>query len=79
MLAGNTHIRKVSVSLQRSLYEFVDDYQIAQQRDSRSAVINEAVMLLQQLYLENCYKEIGKEVDDAFETTTFDGLEDETW
>ncbi len=39
-----------------------------------------ALCLLQQAQLEACYKEANLELDDAFEVTVSDGLEeDETW
>ena len=37
-----------------------------------------ALYLLQQSQLENCYREANKEIDDAFDITNSDGLDDET-
>jgi len=43
-------------------------------------VIREALYLLQQAQLEACYREASQEVDDTFDATTSDGIEeDETW
>lgn len=75
----HTQIQKLSISLSQPLYEFVEKYQKMHHCKSRSAVINEALYLLQHMQLESCYKEANKEIDDTFEATTFDGLDDETW
>lgn len=74
----NTH--KLSISLPRQQYEFLENYQTEHHYKTRSEVIRDALYLLQQTQLEACYLEANKEVDDAFEITTADGLEkDETW
>jgi hypothetical protein len=45
-----------------------------------SEVIKDALYLLQQSQLEACYREVAQEIDDAFDITDLDGLEnDETW
>lgn len=71
--------QKLSICLEQPLYEFVDDYQIKHNCKSRSAVISKAIRLLQQIQLENHYRAAETEIDTAFEITTADGLEDETW
>ena len=73
------HTEKLSVSLPRVLIRFVSEYQTTHTRKSRSEVIQEALKLLQQRELEYCYREASKEVDPAFEATSLDGLDDETW
>lgn len=74
------HAHKLSISLPLQQYEFIKNYQMVQHLQTRSEVIKEALCLLQQKYLEVCYSEASKEVDDAFEITSTDGLEqDETW
>jgi len=71
--------QKISISLSKPLYDFIDDYQEVHHCKSRSEVINQALYLLQQTQLELCYKQANKEIDNKFETTTFDGLDNETW
>lgn len=70
--------QKISVSIDRRLYRFIDDYQ-SESHKNRSEIINEAVKLLRERQLEACYKEANSEIDDAFDVTISDGLEDETW
>jgi len=72
--------QKLSISLPQQQYDFLENYQAERHYKTRSEVIREALYLLQQAQLEACYREASKEVDDAFEITTSDGLEkDETW
>lgn len=70
---------KISISLPKPLYDFIGDYQETHHCKSRSEVINHALHLLQQLQLESYYKEANKEIDACFETTTLDGLDNESW
>lgn len=47
---------------------------------TRSEVIKEALYLLQQHYLGAYYRQASQEVDEAFDITSADGIEeDETW
>lgn len=71
--------KKMSISLSKPLCDFVEEYQATYHCDSRSEVISHGLRMLQQLRLENCYKEANNEISEEFETTTFDGLENETW
>lgn len=73
----NTH--KISISLPNQLFEFIEEYQENHHYKTRSEVINQALYLLQQAHLEACYREASQEVNEDFEATTQDGLEDETW
>jgi antitoxin ParD1/3/4 len=74
------NIQKLSISLSRQQYEFLENYQESHHYKTRSEVIRKALYLLQQAQLEACYKEANQELDDAFDITTSDGLEeDETW
>lgn len=74
----STH--KLSISLPQQQYEFLEHYQAEHHYKTRSEVIKEALYLLQQSKLEACYREASQEIDNAFEITTSDGLEeDETW
>ena len=73
-------VQKISISVSLPLYEFVERYKAEKHCKNRSEVINQALQLLQLQALEASYKEASKEVDIAFENTTFDGLnDDETW
>lgn len=72
--------QKLSISLPQQQYEFVESYQAAHHFKTRSEVIREALYLLQQTQLETCYREASKEVDNIFEITNSDGLEEnEAW
>jgi antitoxin ParD1/3/4 len=68
--------QKLSISLSRQQYKFVENYQAEHHYKTRSEVISEALHLLQQTQLEACYREANQEIDNAFEITTSDGLEE---
>ena len=70
---------RFTVSVSKGLYHFLETYQVKHHYKSRSEVVAKALRLLQQRQLEACYREANNEGDDAFEITTHDGLEDETW
>ncbi len=73
-------IQKLSISIPQQQFEFIEKYQAQHHYKTRSEVIREALYLLQQTQLEACYKEASQEIDNAFEVTNMDGLEeDETW
>lgn len=72
-------IHKLSISLPQQDYEFIENYQLEYHYKTRSEVIKKALFLLQQVELEACYREANAEVNDDFDATTSDGLEDETW
>lgn len=72
--------QKLSISLPRALYEFIGQYQTQYHCQSRSEVITQALYMLQQAHLGECYRQANQEIDNAFEGTAGDGLEeDETW
>lgn len=71
--------QKISISLPLQQYEFIELYQAEHHYKSRSEVISEALHLLQLAQLEACYLEANKEIDETFDSTLTDGLEDETW
>lgn len=77
------NIQKLSISLPMQQYEFLEKYQVEHHYKTRSEVIREALYLLQQAQLEACYREANQEVqeiNDTFETTITDGIEeDEAW
>lgn len=74
----NTH--KLSISLPQQQYEFLEHYQAEHHYKTRSEVIKKALYLLQQTQLEACYHNANQEIDNNFETTVSDGLdENETW
>lgn len=71
---------KLSISIPEPLYEFLESYQEERHYKTRSAVVNDALKLLRQAQLEACYREANEELNDDFEQTTGDGLEEnETW
>lgn len=68
--------QKLSISLPQEQYDFIDAYQTKHHHKTRSEVIREAIHLLQQAELEAYYKEANHEIDDDFEITMLDGLEE---
>ena len=71
---------KFSISLPQQQCEFIENYQIEHHYKNRSEVIRKALYLLQQVQLESYYLEANQEIDEAFDITAFDGMEDdETW
>lgn len=71
---------KISISLSRPLVEFLENYKINHKFKSRSQVIEQAILLLREQSLQSAYKEANEEVDDDWDITIADGLnEDETW
>ncbi|MGF1486563.1 MAG: type II toxin-antitoxin system ParD family antitoxin [Prochloraceae cyanobacterium] len=71
---------KISISLPSSLLQFIENYKSEAGYKSRSAVIESAVKLLQEQYLESAYARANLEIDPQWETTTHDGLtDDSTW
>lgn len=74
------HAQKFSISLPQQQCDFIASYQNEHHYKNRSEVIKQAVYLLQQMQLESCYLEANQEMDDAFDITASDGIEDdETW
>jgi len=70
---------KISISLSRPLVEFLENYKINHKFKSRSQVIEQAILLLREQSLQSAYKEANEEVDDDWDITIADGLnEDET-
>ncbi|STX55599.1 Uncharacterised protein [Legionella beliardensis] len=68
--------QKLSISLPKFQCEFIEYYQIAHEFKTRSDVIKEALYLLQQKELESYYKEASQEIQEDFEHTALDGLEE---
>lgn len=71
--------KKISISLPIDTMNFVDRYQKLTGYNSRSKVITEAIELLRLKELEQAYREASLEYEPIWETTTMDGLNDETW
>lgn len=72
--------QKISISLPKQQYEFMENYQAEHHFKTRSEVIKAALDLLQQVQLEQYYKEANQEIDSSFDSTAADGIEeDETW
>ena len=73
-------IQKLSISLPQQQYDFIEHYQYEHHYKTRSEVIKIALALLQESALRAAYQQASQELDDSFDTTTSDGLEDdETW
>jgi antitoxin ParD1/3/4 len=71
---------KISVSLDRPLVEFLENYKLTHDFKSRSQVVGKAVLLLQSQFLEEAYLQANQETDPLWDNTIADGLnEDETW
>jgi Arc/MetJ-type ribon-helix-helix transcriptional regulator len=73
------HSQKVTISIPQSLYEFVEAYQSQHHIKTRSDVISAALQLLQQQQLEAFYSAANEELNNDFDLTIKDGLEDESW
>lgn len=71
--------QKVSISLSDQQYNFIESYKVDHHYKSRSEVIKKALSLLQQGELEACYREANSEIDEAWEVTVADGLDDAAW
>lgn len=72
--------QKLSISLAKEQCDFIKSYQAEHFCKTRSEVIRAALYLLQQAQLESCYLEADQEINDDFEITTLDGIEEnETW
>lgn len=67
------------MSISQQLYEFVEGYQARHDIKSRSEVISAALQLLQKKELQAYYLEANEELDDDFDATASDGLDNETW
>lgn len=74
------NIQKISISIPRQQFDFIEQYQAEHHYKTRSEVIRDALYLLQQSQLEACYREANQELDLDFDQTASDGIEyDETW
>jgi antitoxin ParD1/3/4 len=74
-----TQAETISISLSRSLAQFIESYKIAKGCESDSQVIEVALKLLRRLELESAYREASLENDPDWDVTVADGLTDETW
>ncbi|OGV27416.1 MAG: hypothetical protein A3F18_03895 [Legionellales bacterium RIFCSPHIGHO2_12_FULL_37_14] len=74
------HAQKFSISLPQQQCDFIESYKSLHNYKSRSLVIQKAIYLLQQIQLEACYAEANNELNQDFDITISDGIEDnETW
>lgn len=72
--------QKISISVPANLVEFVASYQEEHHCRTRSEVIVQALRLLQRSQLEACYHEANSELDNDFDSTIGDGIDDhEAW
>ena len=68
------NVARMSVSIPSSLMRFLETYQEAHGMPTKSAVIAEALIALQQDELERAYAEASLEIDSAWDVTNLDGL-----
>ena len=73
------HAEKLSISIPASAAAFIEQYRKKHTLNSRSQVIQQALLLLRDKELDAAYREAACEDDIAFEVTAADGLSDETW
>ena len=66
--------KEISISLPKSLVEFIEKYKIAKGCQSPDQVIELALDLLRNQELESAYREASSEVDSAWDITVADGL-----
>lgn len=72
--------QKLSISIPKQQFDFIEDYQKTHHYTTRSDVIRDALRLLQQLELEASYKEANSEITHDFDSAIADGLDDnEAW
>jgi antitoxin ParD1/3/4 len=71
--------QKLSITLSPSLLRFIENYKATKGCKSRSQVIEEALILLQEQELEEAYLKASTEVDTDWDITIADGLADEAW
>ncbi len=71
-------VERFTVSIPSPQFEFIEEYGKLLHK-GKSKVIQEALKLLQEKHLEQCYKMANSEIDKDFESTANDGLADETW
>jgi len=74
-----TYAEKLSISMPRTLLDFVERYRVENGIRSRSEVIERALLVLRERELETAYREASRDVDPAWETTVADGLDDAAW
>jgi len=73
----NSH--KFSISLPNTQCSFIEQYKKEHHYSNTSKVFQDAIYLLQQAHLESCYKEANEELDDSFDITLADGIDNEAW
>lgn len=71
--------QKISISIPKHQYDFIDNYQASHHLKTRSDVIRKALQLLELSQLEACYRDANNELGSDFDATSGDGLDNETW
>ncbi|WP_018300270.1 hypothetical protein [Fangia hongkongensis] len=71
-------VERLTISIPSTQFEFLEEYGKVIQK-GKSKVIQEALKLLQEKHLEQCYKMANSEIEKGFESTANDGLSDEAW
>jgi Arc/MetJ-type ribon-helix-helix transcriptional regulator len=77
--ASPTYAEKLSISMPRTLLDFVERYRVDNGIRSRSEVIERALLVLRERELETAYRDASRETDPAWEATVADGLDDAAW
>lgn len=77
--ASATYAEKLSISMPRTLLDFVERYRVENGIRSRSEVIERALLVLRERELETAYRDASREADPAWEATVADGLDDAAW
>ena len=70
---------KLSVSVRPPLVRFLEDYKSEHGLKTKSAVVERALEVLRERELERAYGIAAREVDEAWDVTTADGLSREAW
>jgi antitoxin ParD1/3/4 len=71
-------VERITTSIPQSQHRFIELY-CEDTKKGKSKVIQEAIALLQEKYLGRCYKLANTEVQEDFEVTVSDGVDNESW
>ncbi len=73
------YAQKISISLPQEQCQFIEQYQLEHHCKSRSDVINQALILLQEKQLETAYAEANAELDYDLDHLSGEGLDHGAW
>jgi antitoxin ParD1/3/4 len=74
----NMSVERFTISIPSPQFEFIEEYGKLLHK-GKSKVIQEALNLLQEKHLEQCYKMANSEINKDFDNSINDGLDDEAW